>query len=252
MKSAEHRRLTPLLIAACVLVLLALLTLIWGVGRHVHWGDPSTALARLPTAQGATTLPPTPPLQHYADIWQRPLFSTDRRPSPIAFGDDASDASLGDLELTGIIITPSLRMAMLRNRKTGAEVRVREGEGVDSGRWTLQALAARSATFVGAGGRTLLPLKVAAHIDRSTPAANAPQAAGTSPGMRRVDTTPQTRPARVGRPGMGMQQSGSIRAPTPAQVKAGNAQKARVKALLQKRIEEQRQRQRQATQDGDH
>lgn len=248
MRVAQHRRLTPLLIGACVLVALLLAALLSGVGRHVHWRA-ATDAASLPAQRSATSLPSAPPLEHYADIWQRPLFNRDRRPAPTTT--HAGDATLGDLELTGIIITPSLRMALLRNRKTGAELRVRKGASVGDGRWTLHAVAARTATFDGPGGHTLLPLKVAAQIDRTTRPGSTPNAAtGNASGA--VHVGPPNRPAsKTDSHNMSLQPASSTQIPTAPQIKTGNAQKARIKAL-QKRIQERRRQRQSTTHDGDH
>lgn len=248
MRVAQHRRMTPFLIGACVLVALVLAALWSGVGRHVHW-HAATRAASLPANRAAKPLPSAPPLQHYADIWQRPLFNRDRRPEPTA--SPGGDAALGDLELTGIIITPSLHLALLRNRKTGAELRVREGAGVGGSRWTLHSLAARTATFDGPGGRTVLPLKVAAHIDRGSHPGTTPQTAtGNASDAMRV-ATPDPAAGKTAPHNMSLQKAGSMQAPTATQIKAGNAQKARIKAL-QKRVQERRRQQQSATHDGDH
>lgn len=246
MRAAQHRRLTPLLAGLGALALLAWVALLAGIGRQVHWSAADSAPA-LPAAGGAASLPPPPPLQHYAAIWQRPLFNADRKPAPTSAA-DPGNARLGDLELTGILITPGLKMALLHNRSTNEELRVREGASV-AGRWTLQSLEPRQATFVGEGGRTVLPLKVAAHIDASGhTAATAGNGQDDTSRMMHVDHPPP--PGAHGTQQMHLQQQDAA-PPSAAQIRAGMEQKARIKALRQ-RIEDQRRRQRAPTHDREH
>jgi general secretion pathway protein N len=246
--AADQRTLTPWLGALCVLLAAALLLLLTGVGRGVHWDAPAGGAA-LPATGSRAAPGVAPPLQHYAEVWQRPLFNVDRRPQPESDGGDA-DVTLGDLQLTGIILTPDLRMALLRDRNSGREVRVREGSQLPSGGWTLQALKPRSAVFTGNGQRTELPLTVAAHIDgnRGTddagkPGTYTPPPPAATPVLRRVAPPSAPRAARPAprkadatqRPPAGTASS----APAPA---AGAAQNARIPAL-KKSIEHRRRQQ---------
>jgi general secretion pathway protein N len=187
MNAAVQRRLTPWLAGAVMVLGIGLLALLSGVGRGVRWDAPHRA-APLPAAH-PVALPPPPPLDGYATVWQRPLFNRDRKP---VADDSAGGAhvSLGDLELTGIILTPGLRMALLRdksagNKDGGAEVRVRQGDTLPDGSWKLVGLEPRSATFASASGRTVLQLPAGAPID-------APPAAPTA-GARPVAARPGPR-----------------------------------------------------------
>lgn len=188
MNAATQRRLTPWLIGGVVILGAMLLALLSGVGRDVRWSPPHRA-APLPPAR-KVALPAPPLLDSYAAVWQHPLFNSDRKP----IMDDAGGAhvSLGDLELTGIILTPELRMALLRDKSAGdkadaTEVRVRQGDSLPDGSWKLIGLKPRSAVFASATGRTVLDLPAGAPID--APAAGA-SAAPASPGRQ-----PQARAA---------------------------------------------------------
>lgn len=248
MNAADQRALTPWLGALCVLLAVVLLLLLTGVGRGVHWDAPADGAA-LPAAGNRAAPDVAPPLQHYAEVWQRPLFNVDRRPQPESDGGDA-DVTLGDLQLTGIILTPDLRMALLRDRNSGREVRVHEGGQLPNGGWTLQALKPRSAVFTGNGQRTELPLTVAAHIDGNRGADDAgkpgtytPPPPAATPVLRRV--APPTAP-RAAQPAA-RKPDATLRPPassaTPAQdPAAGAAQKARIQALKQS-IEKRRRQQ---------
>jgi general secretion pathway protein N len=163
MNAAAQRRLTAPLAVAAVLLGLLCLALLGGLGRGVHWAAPRAPVP-LP-AQRAATLPPPVPLERYASVWQQPLFNPDRKPVVHAA---SGGSQLGDMQLTGIILTPALRMALLHNkrdREDDRELRIREGARLPDGDWTLVEVKPRSAVFDSASGRVELELPVAAKID---------------------------------------------------------------------------------------
>jgi general secretion pathway protein N len=202
MNAAAQRRLTPWLAGGVAVLGAAFLILLAGVGRGIRWDAPHRA-APLPPMHAAA-LPPPPPLDGYAAVWQHPLFNSDRKPQL----DDTAGGprvSLGDLELTGIILTPGLRMALLRDKSAGdkdggSEVRVREGDTLPDGSWKLVGLEPRSAVFASASGRTVLKLPAGAPID--APSAAAPPAgARPPPGAVDVSRAGMGEPARAMRTG---------------------------------------------------
>jgi general secretion pathway protein N len=161
MNAANQRRLTPVL-AAIVLVLgAAFALLLGGVGRQPHWSPPR-AMAPLPPPANPADLPVPLPLSHFALVWQKPLFSPDRK--PVARAADGG-SNLGDLQLTGVIITPGLRMALLHDKQGNRELRLHEGESLPDGSVTLVEVRSRSALFDASGGRTELKLPAGAPID---------------------------------------------------------------------------------------
>ncbi|WP_350016175.1 hypothetical protein ABNK63_15880 [Rhodanobacter sp. IGA1.0] len=161
MNAAAQRRLTPWLMLGAIALAALLLALLLGVGRGVHWDEPR-ARAPLPPAGNSANLPQPLPLQQFALVWQKPLFAPDRKPTASA-ADGGSQ--LGDLELTGVILTPALRMALLHDRQADREVRLREGESLPDGSVELVEVRARSAIFDASGGRTELKLPAGAPID---------------------------------------------------------------------------------------
>ena len=169
MNAANQRQLTPWLVALVVLLGAVLLSLLAGVGRGAQWEQPRV-LAPLPPAGNPADLPQPVPLQQFALVWQKPLFSPDRKPVAHAA---AGGSSLGDLELTGIILTPSLRMALLRDHNGDRQVRLREGEALPDGSVKLVELRPRSALFDSAAGRTELKLPAGAPIDQPRGGADA-------------------------------------------------------------------------------
>ena len=164
MNAASQRRLTAPLAAAVLLLGLLFLSFLAGIGRGVHWATPRKP-APLP-AQHAATLPPPVPLEHFAPVWQQPLFNPDRKPVAHAA---SGGGQLGDMQLTGIILTPTLRMALLHNKREGdktQELRVKEGASLPDGSWTLVEVRPRSAVFDSTSGRVELQLPVGAPIDQ--------------------------------------------------------------------------------------
>lgn len=185
MNAAAQRRLTPLLGGAAAIAGMLLLATLAGVGRQVAWGPPRPAVP-LP-ATPAQGLPVPRPLGEFAAVWTQPLFSPDRKPVLHAAG---GGASLGDLSLTGIILTPTLHLALLREKDGDHEVRVREGEALPDGSWTLAELKPRAAVFASASGRTELVLPAGAPIDApkadsaaASPAPPPPAAPGMPTGI---------------------------------------------------------------------
>lgn len=161
MNAAHQRRLTPVLGGVAVLLGVLLLFLLGGAGRGTRWAPPRT-LPPLPPASSAD-LPQAKPLQQFAMVWQRPLFNPGRKAVAHA-GSGSSD--LGDLQLTGIIITPSLRMALLHDKNGNHEIRLREGASLPDGSVTLVQVQQRSALFDSSAGRTELKLPAGAPIDQ--------------------------------------------------------------------------------------
>ena len=122
------------------------LSLAWLV--HAELDAPLIALAELPatpgTAPSGTSLTPTDgfalrPLQAYAEVIARPVFSSTRRPPPPqAIAQIA--ASSDDLVLAGIVATASDRTALVQHGQPPKIVRLREGETVDG--WTVRSIRA--------------------------------------------------------------------------------------------------------------
>lgn len=149
-------RLTLGLIAACVLFAVLALAFWLHVGRGYNWlpSDADTA-PRLPkTGDLKGKSFSMPGFGTFAEITQRPLFAADRKPIP----PDAAGAAPETPEpppvplqvaLTGVIITPELKLAMLHDNTTNKSVSLREGmplPGNQSG-WTLVEIHPRMVVF---------------------------------------------------------------------------------------------------------
>jgi len=241
MNAADQRRLTPVLGIACALCALVLGALVMGVGRGVHWGAAGKA-GPLP-ADAAAARHASPPLQQFAAVWQHPLFTTDRQPAPES--DSAGGTvTLGDLKLTGIILTPDLHMALLHGHPD-QDVRVLEGENVGSSGWTLVQLKPRSAVFSRNGQRTVLKLVVAGETgETGEGAVPAPPASSDKGGHREMPAT-AVHPGRAAT----LRKRGQAKAP-PEHAAAGKTENLRQRRTraLKARIESRR-RQMQAQQE---
>lgn len=182
MNAAAQRRLTPILGGVAALFGALLLTLLLGVGRSVSWGAPRPATPLPPTHDQG--LPPPIPLAQFSAVWLQPLFNNDRKPVMHAA---SGGASLGDMSLTGIILTPPLHMALLRDKGGDHDVRVREGDSLPDGSWRLVELKPRAAVFESGSGRTELQLPAGAPIDMPKPDSTTPPPA---PGAAMVTPAP--------------------------------------------------------------
>ncbi|HEX5960832.1 MAG TPA: hypothetical protein VFY97_06255 [Rhodanobacteraceae bacterium] len=172
MNAADRRRLTPALALVAALLLVVLVALWLGLGRGARWRDAANPPS-LPQAGTAAPLPVVSPLTDYAEVWQRPLFSPTRTPEAVGGSEEAAS---GNLELTGVIMLPGLRMAILHDKTNARDYRVVEGRPSREGP-ALVELHPRSAVVEVSGSRLQLRL-----IPGPAPGAgDAPQDGGAQP-----------------------------------------------------------------------
>ena len=138
-------------------------------GRYaLHPDDPTLAapLPEIALAQAETRLAP---MEDYAAIGQRPLFNADRLPLPdeAAEGEGeeqpVEEASQPlDVTLTGVILSPDVKIALLSDNKSKESQSVRLGANLegDMSAWKLAQLEPRRAVFEGPTGRTEVELRV--------------------------------------------------------------------------------------------
>ncbi|MGH8116624.1 MAG: hypothetical protein ACREPJ_04850 [Rhodanobacteraceae bacterium] len=225
MNAADRRRLTPVLGAAGVALAVLLIVLWSGFGRGARWHDDGAA-PRLPKTGAAPAAPEVPPLDHFAEVWQKPLFSPTRTPEAVASGGGAAS---GDLELTGVIMLPGLKMAIVHDKTTGKDYRVVEGGAAGHGPALLE-LHPRSAVVDASGTRVELHL-----LPRASPQVDA-----TSPGT----APPQSQPvhgAGAGASGMVSRREGQDAARARMSGTDPGSAEARARAL-KARIEAERRR----------
>lgn len=107
----------------------------------------------------------TAPLENYSVVSERPVFNEDRRPAPVLDGDeepdpaDWADVDVGapDVELAGIIITPTLRMATLKSPEHTRSLVAFEGQPLegDFGTWQVSRIENRYVTLSSADGEEM-------------------------------------------------------------------------------------------------
>ncbi len=143
-------------------VVLWTLTLAGLGGRVQRLPDDPTLLARLPQLAPASP-ERLGPLSQYAETGTRPLFSEDRRPQPftlVAEGDENAPPAF-DFVLTSVLLTPTLRMAIVQPSAGGESIRIKLGDAAESQpAWRLTAINPRSAVFQGPDGEKKLDLRV--------------------------------------------------------------------------------------------
>jgi len=135
-----------------VLLLIALLQYI-GVGRGYRWAadDPETA-PPLPGAAADEKPLKLPPASQFAEVQAHPLFNEDRKPTPADASEGSDEAvpqSPLNIALTGIVSTPTVKIAMLQDKARNQSVALKVGmplEG-DQASWTLVEVKPRSVVF---------------------------------------------------------------------------------------------------------
>lgn len=211
MNAADRRRLTPALGILAALLAAVLIALWAGVGRGAHWND-NASPPPLPPARAATPPPSVPPLENFATVWERPLFSPDRK--PIAAPAGSANTNTGDLELTGVIMLPGMHMALLREKNSGRTLRVREGQTSNGA--TVVEVKPRGAVVDINGSRTELPLKVGpppANSRADENGAPSPMVQAPQPGENAAPQPVPASSADVAQPEA--QENGASRAGTP-------------------------------------
>lgn len=197
--------LTWLLAVLAGWALLAWLAALAGMGRHLPQPPlPAAQPLPQPRAPGADRIGP---LAQYSEAAARPLFTEDRRPrSFLATGPETADGAAAaqslDFVLTGVLLSPQVRLAILQPSGGGASQRVREGKSPDGAAgWRLVALEPRRATFAGPGGQTTLELRtfgVAGMPKGPADAAAAPAPAAPAPAPAAdAAPPPQTEQERI-------------------------------------------------------
>jgi general secretion pathway protein N len=157
----------------------------------------------------------------YAVVLDRPIFNEDRKPTPVsdtASSDRPEEATAKPLNatLTSIILTPDVKLAIVKNNDTGESEVIRIGRplaGEQNG-WKLVEVSPRGATFEGQGlGRQALELAVSetgsgvqmmvppASVDGSKPSqpANGQPKAVANPAQPETDAASQAHAEEIRR-----------------------------------------------------
>lgn len=167
----SSQRLPALLMA--VTALWALIFAVAGLsglaGRYrLHPDDPGQ-VPTLPALDLSRAQSLLQPLENYTDIVERPLFNPDRRPVPVedAEGAGEEDAPIGevsplDILLTSVIITSTVKLAIVTDNRSGESQSVQVGDALagEQAGWKLESLEPRKAVFAGPGGSSSIDLRV--------------------------------------------------------------------------------------------
>lgn len=96
-----------------------------------------------------------PPLENLQATRERPLFSPTRRPPAVVVQPETPPPIVESVslpfELTGIALGDDVRIAILHNKTTNEELRLREGDKIDE--WMLESVADRYILLRGDGRR---------------------------------------------------------------------------------------------------
>lgn len=184
MNARTARVITLSLAGACGFMALVGVLAWMGAGRGYGWlpeteAPPVTGVGRIDTE--AVVMPPD---SEFAEVRQRPIFNEDRKPTPIVETPAAETAPPVPLNitLTGIVLTPDVKLAMVRDNAKNEGVSLRVGmplPGEQQG-WTLTEIRARSVVFRNPQDETSeVELEVAPGLTvppspRSAPPAGAP------------------------------------------------------------------------------
>ncbi len=155
--------LTWLLAVAAGWALLLWIAALLGMGGRVAEAKPATDEAALPQPRPATP-DRIGPLAQYAEAAARPLFTQDRRPRSFLAtapeGDGTAQSQSLDFILTGVLISPQVRLAVLQPSGGGEAQRVHVGKSPEGAAgWRLVEVQPRRAIFEGAGGQSALDLR---------------------------------------------------------------------------------------------
>lgn len=120
-----------------VLLLSALWLYLVATDAPVEWPVPDPVSMPLVKQEEISALADRPhvDLQTYSAVWELPLFADRRLPDPQDPNAGTLPPALDDLVLTGVIVAPPLRVALLR--QSGDQVlSVKEGDVLPNG-WSL-------------------------------------------------------------------------------------------------------------------
>ena len=161
--------------------------------------------------------------EEYNEILRRPVFFSDRRLPVLQAADFDEEAVVMEeppepepvselkASVAGIIITPEMRMAMIRDQEANRTVLLREGMSLEGEQaaWRLDSIEPRLVNFVSVDGRSAgLELEVntrglAAPAQRAAAAAREPEPAeareAAAPAVAEVDDEARTRAEEIRR-----------------------------------------------------
>ena len=146
-----------------LLLISLLLGVVWSLPPSVpaSASDNSAAVSALDVPE----LDDSEPLEAYAVITERPVFNESRQPVIVGDGADGDGDDLlaeeevdaPDVELSGVIITPSIRMVTLRSNENSESLVAFEGQPLEGnyGSWQVSQIEPREITLSSDSGEEL-------------------------------------------------------------------------------------------------
>lgn len=143
-------RLTPVLLAACVVLGLVVALEWYALSRQEGIAGRNNARPVTGTDVRLTrSAYVAPDLETFGEILERPLFTQDRAPPPQPTTEQASALSgkqiRSALRLEGVALTPAARIAVVRDISSNKLFRLAEGEKHKD--WVVESVHAGGATF---------------------------------------------------------------------------------------------------------
>jgi general secretion pathway protein N len=148
---------TSAMVLACLTLGGLCLALLNGLGGKVEWapGSAQPDAAAQPVVTDSST---SEPLEAYAATWRTPLFN----PSRLADVAEGPTMQVNDGVLTGIVTTPTLRLALFK-QSDGKVLKVPEGQPLSDG-WQLEHIESRRVTLIRGSERQTLVLPMVAKV----------------------------------------------------------------------------------------
>lgn len=172
-----------------------------GMGGRVQPLPPDPSLLQPLPQPGTTTAPRLGDASQYREIANRPLFTTNRRPQAFLLqgNGDAAETRAFDYVLTGVLITPNLRLATIQPPDGSQTLRIRVGEAPEpQPDWRLVVLNERNAVFEGPDGRRTLELRVFDGVGGEAPTAVSEPRPTDEAGSRTQSAVQRADPAQNG------------------------------------------------------
>ncbi len=176
MTSVQARQLTRVLVAAVAALGAGWLLLMAGLGRGVPGPGPvePEPVPELQLSEAQVELPPS---GRFVEVASRPLFAEDRRPEPKILEEpgvepEAPPSVPLNVALTGIIHTPTMRVALLRDNATGQSLNLRERMVLpgDQGGWQVKSIKPREVVFEDTGSESETTLELGIGTGSAQPA----------------------------------------------------------------------------------
>ena len=176
MSTRGAKLLSLILATACGVLFLLALALQIGLGRGYSWLAPEGDVAVAESGAIDRTPFKLPAESEFAATQERPLFNEDRKPSPDEPSEESAPPAPSvplNIALTGVVLTPDVRVAMVQDKAKNTSVALKEGMPMpgDQGGWTLTKINPRSAIFRETSGEEI---EVELTTAVANPKANAP------------------------------------------------------------------------------